>query len=75
MELCLMLRGNLDDWDVWEKTDTCICIAESLQGQPETITLLIDYTPAQSKMFKRKNKGKEEKIGKSEDEDVLGHPS
>ena len=70
-----MLRGNLDDWDVWERIDTCICIAESLQGQPETITLLIDYIPAQSKMFKRKNKGKEEKIGKSEDEDVLGHPS
>ena len=29
--------------------DTCICMAESLHCSPETITLLIGYTPIQNK--------------------------
>ena len=29
--------------------DTCICMAESFCCSPETITLLIGYTPIQSK--------------------------
>ena len=28
-----------------ERMDTCICMAESLCSPPETITLLISYTP------------------------------
>ena len=36
--------------------DTCICMTESLLGLPETITLLIGYTPIQNKkvFFKEK---------------------
>ena len=41
-----MLCGSLDGRGVWRRTDTCICIAESLCCPPETITtLLIGYTP------------------------------
>ena len=45
-ELCSMLCGSLDGRGVWERMDTCICMAESLCCTPETITtLLIGYTP------------------------------
>ena len=46
MQLCSMLRGNLDRRGVWERMDTCIRMAESLHCPPETITaLLIGYNP------------------------------
>ena len=35
------LRIHLTDWSgggVWERMDTCICMAESLHSSPETIT-------------------------------------
>ena len=43
----------------WEgalgKMDTCMCMAESLQGSPETSTvLLISYISMQNKKFKQK---------------------
>ena len=41
---------------VWERTDTCTCVAESLQRPPETVTVLsIHYTSVKSKQFKFKN--------------------
>ena len=37
--------------------DTCILMAESLHGSPETVTiLLICYTPIQNKKLKKKQK-------------------
>ena len=36
---------DLDGKGVWERTDTCICMAESLCCVPETVTLSISYTP------------------------------
>ena len=45
-ELCSTLCGSLDERGVWERTDACICMAESLCCSPKTITtLLISYTP------------------------------
>ena len=49
-EFCSMLCGSLDAKGVWERTDTCICMAESLCSSPEiTTTLLISATPIQNK--------------------------
>ena len=47
-----MLRGSLDGVGVvWGRTDTCVCMAESLHCSPETITtLLISYTSTQNKV-------------------------
>ena len=40
-----MLHDSLDGRGVWERIDTCICIAQSLCYSPETITaLLIGYS-------------------------------
>ena len=39
-ELCPMFCGGLDGSGVWRKTDTCVCMAESLHCSPETITPL-----------------------------------
>ena len=48
-----MLCGSLDGRGVWERMDTCICMAESLCCSPETTTtLLTGYTPVQNKKFK-----------------------
>ena len=45
-ELCSKLCGRLDGREVWERMDTCICMAESLYCPSETVTiLLISYTP------------------------------
>ena len=39
---------------IWERIDTCICMAESFSCSPETITaLLIGYTPTQNKKLKK----------------------
>ena len=44
--------GSRGEW-----MDTCVCMAESLRGSPETpTTLLIGYTPMQNKKFKGKKK-------------------
>jgi len=47
---------------IWERMDTCICMAESLHCPPETVaTLLISYTPIQNKKIflkKEYNSGK-----------------
>ena len=52
MELCSMLCGSLDGRRVWRRTDTCVCMTESLGCSPETITtLLTGYTPIQNKKF------------------------
>ena len=34
--------------------DTCICMVKSLHCSPETITLLIGYTPIQNKKVKKR---------------------
>ena len=45
-ELCSTLCRSLDGRAVWERMDTCVCMAESLCCPSETITiLLIGYTP------------------------------
>ena len=42
-----MLCGRLDEREVWGRMDTWICVVESLQHSPETITaLLISYAAA-----------------------------
>ena len=56
MELFLMLCGSLDGRGVWGKMDTCICMAESLHYSPETITVLIGYTPIQNVLGVKKIK-------------------
>ena len=44
-----MLFGSLDERGIRGRMDTCVCMAESLCCQPETITtLLICYTPIQN---------------------------
>ena len=47
-----MLRGSLDGvGGVWGRTDTRVCMAESLHCSPETITtLLLSYTSTQNKV-------------------------
>ena len=47
-----MLCGSLDGRGVGGRTDTCMCMAESLCCSPETIIiLLIGYTPIKFKIF------------------------
>ena len=43
VELCSGLCGSLDGRGVfiWRRMDTCVCMAESLRGSPETITILL----------------------------------
>ena len=54
---CSVLRASLDGRGVWERRDTCVCMAESLCCSPETTpTLLIRYTPIQNKNFKLKQR-------------------
>ena len=49
--------GSLDGKGVWERTDTCICMAESFHSSPEIFTLFVNWhTPAQNKKFKSKDK-------------------
>ena len=41
-----VLCGSLDGRGVWGRSDTCICMAESLRCSPETITTsFTGYTP------------------------------
>ena len=40
-DLCSVLRGSLDGKGVRGRTDTCMCMAESLCCPPETITTLL----------------------------------
>ena len=57
MEYYSTLCANLDGRAFGGRTDTCICMAESLHCSPETTTtLLITYTPIQNKKFKVKKK-------------------
>ena len=53
-----MLCGSLDGTGVWERMDTCICMAESLccPSDLSQHCLLTSYTPIQNKTF-FKNKG------------------
>ena len=54
-ELRSVICGSLDARGVWERMDTCICVAKSLCCPPDTITiLLISNTPMQNKKFKGK---------------------
>jgi len=41
MELYSMLCGSLNGRGVWERIDTCICMAASLHCRPKTITTLL----------------------------------
>ena len=46
-----MLCGSLDGKGVWERMNTCVCMAEFLSCSPEIITaLLIGYVLSQSVM-------------------------
>ena len=52
-----MLCGSLDGRGVWQRTDTCLNMIESLNCSLETITtLLIGYTPIQNKSVLKINK-------------------
>ena len=57
MELCSMLCASLDGRGAWGRMETCICMAEFLYCSPETITLLVGYTPIQN-VFGIKNNNK-----------------
>ena len=49
MELCSILCASLHGRGAWGRTDTCVCMAESLHCSPELITtLLISSTPIQN---------------------------
>ena len=51
-ELCSVSRGSLDGRGVWGRTDTCICMAESISCSLETITtLLIGFMPKTESFF------------------------
>ena len=51
-ELCSLSHGSLDEWGVWGRMDTRLCVAESVWCPPEIITtLLIDPTSIQNKKF------------------------
>ena len=52
-EFCPMLCGSLDGRGLWERMDTCVSIAEALHCSPESITLLMGYSPTQNKKFKK----------------------
>ena len=57
MECCSRLCASLDGRGLWGRTDTCICMAESLHCLPETIsTLLIGYTTIENVFGVRKKK-------------------
>ena len=43
--------------------DACMCLAESLRCSPETITMLISYTPTQDKKFFKNPKEKKGWLG------------
>ena len=58
-----MLCGSWDVRGVWGRSDTCICMAESLCCSPEIVTtLLIGYTPMQNKQILKNGVGKVIKI-------------
>ena len=55
MELCSMLYGSLDGRGVWERMDTCVCMAGSFSAHLNlSHCLLIFYTPIQNKKFKNR---------------------
>ena len=57
-----MLWGSLDMKGGWGRTDTCICMAESLCCSLENITiLLIGHTPVQHVLGVKKLKLKTKK--------------
>ena len=52
---CSVLCGRLDGRGVYGRMGICICMAESFCCSSETITtLVISYTPIQSKNLKKK---------------------
>jgi len=54
-----MLCGSLGGRGVWERMDTCMCVAKSLQCSHETITiLLMSYPLIKIKSFRLKKKKK-----------------
>ena len=56
MELCSMICGSLDERGVWERMDTCICMAESLPCSPEPIaTLFANQVHPNTKLKVKKN--------------------
>ena len=54
MELCSTLCGSVDRRGGFGRMDTCIPVAEPLPCSPETVTLLIGYTPLKDKKFLKK---------------------
>lgn len=55
MEFCSMLYGSLDGRGVWERTDTCIWMVETLHScSTETITtLLVNHLYSKIKGYKK----------------------
>ena len=59
---CSRLYGSLDGRVVWGRTDTCMCMAESLCCPLESISiLLIGYAPIQNKTSKKRKNSKVQK--------------
>ena len=50
MEIDSMLCVSLDGREVWGRMDTCICMAESLNCSPETITTLLIVYKSESEI-------------------------
>ena len=58
--------GRLDGRGVWERMDTCLCVAGSLHCPPEVITtLLIDYTAIEKSKFKLNKEGNPRLLGEA----------
>jgi len=54
-ELCSVPCGSLGGRGVWERMDTCVCMAESFHSPLETVTtLFIGYNPIKNTKFKKK---------------------
>ena len=54
---CLVLCASLNGSGVWGRMEACVCMAESLHCSPETVSLLIGYTPTRNAFgVKKKSK-------------------
>ena len=56
-KLCSMFCGSLDGRADWGRIDTCICMDESLQCSPETVTTLIINLLQIKSLKERERKG------------------
>ena len=54
-ERCSKFCSNLNGKRIWKRTDTCVCITESLCCTPEMNTFLVNHIPVWHKNLKKEN--------------------